>query len=177
MKIDEVIAAEISAGTQSSLGREDDRWVLTVRRALRHSPDRVWQMITEPDLMALWAPFVPDRPLVEPGPATSQENPGEDPIDAEVLEVDPPRRLVYRWGGQLLRWTVRPLEDGSVLELDHIFDDRADASSYAAGWRICLGALAATHDGVVRERVSGARAADYGWQELRDQYEAEFSKI
>jgi uncharacterized protein YndB with AHSA1/START domain len=177
MKIDEVIAAEISAGTQTSLARDDDRWALTVRRTLRHSPERVWQMITEPDLLALWSPIVPNRPLLEPGPATTREHPEDEPVDAEVLEVDPPRLLVHRWGGHLLRWTVSPAEGGSVLEVRQLFEDRADASSYAAGWRICLGTLAATRDGVVRERVSGSRAVDYGWQELRDQYAAEFAEI
>jgi uncharacterized protein YndB with AHSA1/START domain len=174
--IDEKIAAEIRVQPEVGLDSEDGQWVLTVRRTFRHDQERVWRMITEPELLALWSPIQPDRPLTTPGAATTRERPQDDSVDAQVLVADPPRLLVHRWGTHLLRWTVASVDDGSVLELRQIFDERSQASSYAAGWQICLGTFAATYDGVGRERVTGERAIAYGWQELRDQYDVEFEK-
>jgi uncharacterized protein YndB with AHSA1/START domain len=66
---------------------------------LAHQPERVWRAIAEPARLAEW--FLPNdlRPVtgfrfhIEPG--------GEagfiDPIEAEILEIDPPRRLAMRW--------------------------------------------------------------------------------
>lgn len=171
---DKTITAEIAMPMDVTLEPDASRWTLVLRRRFRHSPDRLWRMITEPDRLARWSPIVPDRPLTAPGPATCRENPGDEPRDAEVIRVDPPRQLVHRWGSDLLRWTVIPETGGTTLELRQTFDDRSVASMYAAGWRVCFGTLAATHDGVDRERIVGMAAMDYGWQGLNDRYAAAF---
>jgi uncharacterized protein YndB with AHSA1/START domain len=128
-------------------------------------------MLVDPAHLRRWSPVVPDRPLTSPGPATCRENPGDEPNDAEVLVVEPPHTLVHQWGDDLLRWTITPAEGGAVLELRQTFDDRAAAASYAAGWQVCLGRLAAEDDSP-RERVTGPRALDYGWPDLRERYDA-----
>ena len=163
--------AEVEVDPGATLAQDDGgRWVLTMHRDLRHDPDRVWRMVTEPDQLARWSPIVPDRPLTSVGPATSRENPGEEPVDAEVLHVEPGREVVHRWGAALVRWTLTPLDDGTRLELHQTFDDRSLAASYSAGWRVCLASLAASHEAPV-ERACGSRALDYGWQRLHDDYE------
>jgi uncharacterized protein YndB with AHSA1/START domain len=165
------VTAEVEIDPSAAVTRADDgRWVLTMHRDLRHDPARVWRMVTEPDQLARWSPVVPDRPLTAVGPATSRENPDDDPVDAEVLHVDAGVELVHRWGPALLRWTLTPVDGGTRLELHQTFDDGSMAASYAAGWRICLGSLAASHDADV-ERVCGPRALDYGWQRLHDDYD------
>lgn len=162
---------EVAVDPSAALSRADGGgWVLTMHRDLRHEPERVWRMVTEPDELTRWSPVVPDRPLTAVGPATSRENPGDDPVDAEVLLVDPGRLLVHRWGSALLRWTLSPTDGGTRLELHQTFADRSMAPSYSAGWRVCLAVLAASHDGQV-ERACGPRALDYGWQRLHDAYE------
>ena len=113
------------------------------------------------------------RPGVDrDGPATSRETPEQDPVDAEVLVADPPRELVHRWGGHLLRWTLAPTAAGCRLTLEHTFDRPAERGSYGAGWHLCLAVLALALDGQDVERVVGQRALDYGWRELNDRYES-----
>ena len=173
---DEAIAAAVHEPIDALLEREGDRWTLVLRRRFAHPPARLWAMLTEPDRLARWSPIVPDRPLTTPGPATSRENPEDDPVDTEVLSVDAPSELVHRWGRAVLRWTVTAAGSGAVLELRQTGDDRgADgaAAASAAGWQVCLGRLAA-EDETVRERPTGRRALAYGWQALRDRYTAGF---
>lgn len=164
--------AEVQRPVDASLERAGERWVLVMQRRFEHPPERLWRMLTEPSELARWSPAVPDRPLTSIGPASCRENPGDDPVDAEVLVANAPRELVHRWGGHVLRWTVTPQGDGALLELRQTFDDRTFAAMLAAGWQVCFGRLAA-EDGTERERPTGERALAYRWEELRDNYEAE----
>lgn len=174
-RITDQIAANPVAAT---LTEEDGRWTLTMQRRLRHSPAKVWLLMTEPDQLARWSPIVPDRAFDSVGPATARENPGDDDaVDAEVLAVDPPRELVHRWRADVLRWTLEPAGGGTLLTVHHTFADRARTGSYGAGWHICLGALAALDaHGFDNEdaprRVVGGVSLDYGWQDLHDAYAA-----
>ncbi len=111
------ITHEIEANpVAAELARDGDRWVLTMRRLLRHAPERVWPMLTEPDRLARWSPFVPDRTIDATGPATARENPGDPPREAEVLTFDPPHELVHRYGDDVLRWTLVAEDDGTLLD-------------------------------------------------------------
>ncbi|ACQ79323.1 Activator of Hsp90 ATPase 1 family protein [Beutenbergia cavernae DSM 12333] len=167
------IAAEPALATLSG---GDDAWVLTLERTLSHSRERVWAMLTDPTQQARWSPVVTDRLLDAVGPARSRENPGDDDVAADVLRCDPPHELVHHWGDDVLHWTLAPAGEGATrLTLRQRFADRAMASSMAAGWHVCLGALGAAADDVPgAERVVGQRATDYGWAQLRDEYEASF---
>ncbi|MFG1922967.1 SRPBCC domain-containing protein [Cryptosporangium sp. NPDC048952] len=174
MARDEVVFSEIHGPLDAVVERDETRWTLVLRRAFRHDAKRLWEMLVDPARLRKWSPIVPDRPLTSVGPATCRENPDDAPNDAEVLLVDPPHVLVHRWGTDLMRWTVTPSDDGCVLELRQTFDDRSMAPAYAAGWQVCLGRLAAEDD-TDRERVTGPRALDYGWPDLRDSYESGWS--
>ncbi len=166
------ITHEIDANpVAAELTRDGDHWILTMRRRLRHSPERVWPMLTDPEQLARWSPYVPDRVLDAAGPVTARENPGDPPRDGEVLRFDPPRELVHRYGDDVLRWTLLPDGDGSLLTLQHTLDGSQPPSYIASGWHICFGTLAAIEvdDGV--GRVVGADAMGYGWEKLRDAYD------
>jgi uncharacterized protein YndB with AHSA1/START domain len=167
------IAANPADGTLTKVG---GRWVLTLTRKLRHPVERVWPKLTEPEQLRTWSPVVPDRPLTSVGPAVSHETPDGPGADAEVLVSDPPRELVHRWGPHLLRWTLAPAPaGGSVLTLEHTLDVRDDAAMNAAGWHLCLAALAANLDGHDVGRIVGIRARDCGWSALKDRYDAALS--
>jgi uncharacterized protein YndB with AHSA1/START domain len=169
--LDETIAAQIHAPVEVLLEHGESQWTLVMRRHFPHSPQKLWQMITDPERLARWSPVVPNRPLTEPGPATCREEADSDPLNAEVLIADAPRRLVHRWGSELLAWTINPVKGGATLELRHTLTDRSQASQFAAGWQVCLGRLAAEDDRIRRERVVGERARDYRCQELLERYE------
>jgi hypothetical protein len=59
---------------------------------------------------------------------------------------------------------------GSRLTLRHRFADRSQAASYAAGWHLCLQALAAFLDGHPLPSVVGENALEHGYRELHDGY-------
>jgi uncharacterized protein YndB with AHSA1/START domain len=91
-----------------------------------HPVERVWRAITDPESIAAWlmrndfAPVVGHRFQFHTEP-----RPGFDgTVNCEVLEVDPPRRLVYSWGGGPLRtrvtWTLTAEGPGATrLRLEH----------------------------------------------------------
>jgi uncharacterized protein YndB with AHSA1/START domain len=169
--MNDVVTKQIDAQPPTATLRADEgRWTLTMSRDLRHPVERVWPMLTSPEGLARWSPFVPDREVSTLGPATARENPGDPAIDAEVLRVDPPRELVHRWGDDRVRWLLEPTPEGSRLTLMHTFAAREEASMYAAGWHICQAVLVAVLDGEPVARVVGPEAASYGWSALRDRY-------
>ena len=43
--------------------KERDKWTLVLVRELRHSPESVWQALTDPAHLREWAPFDADRNL------------------------------------------------------------------------------------------------------------------
>ena len=169
----DLVTAQIEADpAQASLTEADGRWVLTMTRELSHPPERVWPMLTEPGQLSRWSPVVPDRPLTSAGPALAHETPDAAGVDVTVLSCDPPRELVHRWGGHLLRWALEPVPGGSRLTLEQTFDERGEAAMYGAGWHLCLAVLSLVDGGQDVERITGERARDYGWAELRDRYQA-----
>lgn len=81
------------------------------------------------------------------------------------------RSLPSPWGPEVLEWTIAVGPQGARLELRQTLSNDGHASRYAAGWRVCLGRLAAEQDGVERERVVGERAWAYGCRDLIDHYQ------
>ena len=103
-----------------------------------------------------------------------EEQAGEAQADEEqtgyVLESDPPRLLVYRWGDDQLRWELTATEDGTTLVLSHSLRDEGFTSAVAAGWHMCLDVLDALMKDAPFGPVVGSRAKDYGWDDLNQQY-------
>ena len=131
------------------------RAVLRFERALRHPPDRVWAALTEPAEHCSWHP-TPFELEPEVGGRVSYLPGGDAPEmpAGEVTEYEPPRVLAHTWDEDLLRWELRPDGDGCLLVLTHTFDDRFKAARDAAGWHVCLDALAATLAGCRARRMA-----------------------
>jgi len=64
---------------------------------LADPPQKVWQALTAPELLAAW--LMPNDIRLQVGARfTLQEKPGPDgDIECEVLEIEPHRRLRYSW--------------------------------------------------------------------------------
>lgn len=115
-------------GPQKSRKRKS----LEKSRHYPYTPEQVWCALTDPHAMAEWMmpnDFKPEvghkfTYQIDPMPVCGQK------AEGEVLEVDPPRRLVYslldykrdgtpRAAPSVITWTLTPEEGGTRLDLRH----------------------------------------------------------
>ena len=90
-----------------------------------HPPERVWRALTDAEALARW--LMPNDFAAKVGHAfTMQTKPGpwfDGVVRCEVLELDAPRVMVWRWQGGGIDTTVRfelaPERDGTRLTLTH----------------------------------------------------------
>lgn len=153
----------------------DGRWTVILTRELSHPVNRVWEALTEPEQLRKWAPFTANRDLAATGEMIMTMIDGADSSEdvdhaGSVLESDPPRLLVYRWGEDVLRWELTATNGGTTLVLRHTLVDAGLTSAVAAGWHLCLDAANAMMDGIPIGPVVGQRAKDYGWDDLNQRY-------
>jgi uncharacterized protein YndB with AHSA1/START domain len=148
-----------------TLNERDGRYVLRMERRLAHPVDKVWRAITEPAELSRWFPADMDMELVAGAKIRFVFRADEGPTgDGEITELDPPRVFAYTWEDATLRWELRPDGHGCLLTFTHTFDDRPSAASFAAGWHLCLDALAV-------DVLAGAPAeASQSWAELHEGY-------
>jgi uncharacterized protein YndB with AHSA1/START domain len=121
---------------------------------IRTTPERLWEAITDPEIRARYnfgagvrSEWTPGAPL-EMGPANAPGLLGE----GEVLEVDPPRRLVHTmtalWdddvraeGATRVTWEIEQVQDSCRLTLTH--DQLRDGANEQlfGGWPMILSGL------------------------------------
>jgi uncharacterized protein YndB with AHSA1/START domain len=153
---------------------EGDRRTLVFVRDLRHAPERVWRMLTEPGELRAWAPYTADRSLAQPGDVTltmfknAQEE--ADELPASVTRAEPPRLLEYTLGDDNLLWELEPAGAGTRLTLSHTVAGPDWVPKVAAGWHICLDVADRVLDGEPVEPIRGEDAMEHGWQGLHDAY-------
>ena len=151
--------------------KEGDKWTLILVRELRHSPDKVWQALTDPVQLREWAPFVVDGNLNTVGATVNLTWVGNpSPQKTMVTRADAPQALEF---GDI-RWELEPLGTGTRLTLWHNIDRRFIAWG-AAGWHICFDVLERLLGGAPISRIAGADAMNLaGWQRLVADYAKQF---
>jgi len=89
--------------------------------ALRHSPAKVWQILTVPELVAKW--WAPNDLVPEVGRSFQFDMGPWGKQACKVLAVEPEQKLSYTFAeGSLdttVTWTLRPNGEGTLLELVH----------------------------------------------------------
>src|SRR5512140_3742704 len=76
--------------------KEGEKWTLILTRQLRHSPEKVWQALTDPAQLREWAPFDVDRNMGTAGSAVKLTWVGSPtPIETKVTRADAPKLLEY----------------------------------------------------------------------------------
>ncbi len=156
--------------------KDGEKWTLVLVRELRHSPERVWQAITDPAHLREWAPFDADGSLGTVGATvtlTTVGAPTPQVVETTVTRADAPHVLEYNWGGFDMRWELEALGGGTRLTLWHTLDRRFITMG-AAGWHICLDVLDHLLGGTPVGRIVAAEAMKFGWPRLNAEYARQF---
>ena len=158
--------------------RDGETWTLVLVRQLRHSPSKVWQALTDPAHLREWAPFDSDGNLAVEGSTVRLTTVGAPTLlvtETTVTRADPPRELVYNWGGNDMRWELEPADGGTRLTLWTSIDRRYIAMG-AAGWHVCFDVLDHLLSDAPLGRMVGMEVLKFdGWQRLVAEYKEQFA--
>jgi uncharacterized protein YndB with AHSA1/START domain len=157
--------------------KDGEHWTLILVRELRHSPEKVWQALTDPAHLREWAPFEADGSLGAVGTTvklTTVGAPTPQVSGTKVTRADASKLLEYNWGGNDIRWELEAFGGGTRLTLWHSIDRRFIAWG-AAGWHICLDVMGRLLADDPIGRLVGPDAAKFGgWQRLNAEYAKQF---
>ena len=143
---------------------------------LRHSPEKVWQALTDPAHLREWAPFETDASLGTVGTTaklTMIRTTTPHVFETTVKRAEAPRRLEYTWDGSDIRWELEALGGGTRLTLWHSIDRRF-ISMGAAGWHICFDVMDRLLIGTPIGRIVAGEAMKFGWPRLNSEYARQF---
>jgi uncharacterized protein YndB with AHSA1/START domain len=121
---------------------------IVVERTMPHPPEKVWRALTQAELIAEWLMQNDFKPIVghrfqfraKPVPGWSGVT------NCEVLDVDAPKRLVYRWGdgtesasglSTVVAWTLTPADNGTLVRMEQSGfrpQDEAGYKGMGSGW-------------------------------------------
>ncbi len=107
-------------------------------RVFSHSPERVWQALTDPNALSQWllpTTFKPKRGHRFHFTRASEKG-VRVKVRCQVVELEAPRRLAYTWQADdeqqtptLVTWTLEAVEEGTRLRLEHIGLETSRANS------------------------------------------------
>jgi hypothetical protein len=155
----------------AQIRKDGEKWTLILVRELRHSPEKVWQALTDPAHIREWAPFEADGSLGTVGAAVNFTwmGTGRQQLTT-VTRADAPEVLEY---GDI-RWELEAFGGGTHLTLWHNIDRRFIAWG-AAGWHICFDVLDRLLSGAPIGRIAGPGDMKFdGWQRLNAEYAKQF---
>lgn len=138
----------------ATLTKTGTRYALGLERNLAHSPEKVWRVLTERELLKQWFPcdvageWKVGAELRFTFLHGEGEGLPEEDLRGEVLAVDPPRLLEFRWGTHVLRCELIPEGEGCRLVFSETFDDPSCGARDAAGWEMCFENLELLMQGV-----------------------------
>jgi hypothetical protein len=153
----------------AEIRKDGEKWTLILVRELRHSPEKVWQALTDPAQLREWAPFVTDGSLGAVGTVHLTWVGAPKPLETKVTRADAAE--VLECGD--MRWELEAYGGGTRLKLWHSIDRRF-ISWGAAGWHISFDVLERFLAGNPLG-IAGADAMKFaGWQRLTVEYAQQF---
>jgi len=150
--------------------KDGEKWTLILVRELRHSPEKVWQALTDPAHLREWAPFEVDGSLGKVGTVNLTWMGTAQALETRVTRADAPKLLEYND----TRWELEAFGGGTRLTLWSTIDRRFIAWG-AAGWHISFDVLDRLLGGAPVGRIAGGDAMQFsGWQRLTAEYAQQF---
>jgi len=152
--------------------KNGEQWTLILVRDLRHSPEKVWQALTDPEHLREWSPFEADGNLARVGATVHLTWLGTGHVsETKVTRAEPPCVLEFHD----IRWELEPSATGTRLTLWHSIDRRF-VSWGAAGWHICFDVLDRLLAGNPIGRIAGPDVMRLSeWNRLRAEYANQFA--
>ena len=148
---------------------DGEKWTLILVRELRHSPEKVWQALTDPAHLREWAPFEVDGSMGTVGTVKLTWLGTAKSLETRVTRADAPKTLEYND----TRWELEAFGGGTRLTLWANIDRRF-ISWGAAGWHICFDVLDRLLSGTPIGRIAGGDGMKFGWQRLVAEYAKQF---
>ena len=121
---------------------------------IRTTPERLWEAITNPEIRAKYNFGAGATSDWTPGARIEMGSPHADGLlgEGEVLEADPPRRLVHTmvalWGEDVklegasrVTWEIQPIEDSCRLTVTHDQMREGANDQLYGGWPMILSGL------------------------------------
>jgi uncharacterized protein YndB with AHSA1/START domain len=109
-----------------------------------HPPDRVWRAIVDPGELSVW--LMTTDFVAEVGRSFTMDCDPIGRLEGEVLEVEAPRRLSYRWvgpfGDTVVTFQLTPTEEGTHVRVEHRGWNDGNAAArdqFDGGWPEKLG--------------------------------------
>jgi uncharacterized protein YndB with AHSA1/START domain len=150
--------------------KDGEKWTLVLVRELRHSPEKVWEALTDPAHLSEWAPFEVDGSMATVGTVKLTWVGTPKPQETRVTRAEAPKVLEYND----TRWELEASGGGTRLTLWASIDRRF-ISMGAAGWHIAIDVLDHLLGGTPISRIAGAEAMKFeGWQRLNAEYAQQF---
>jgi uncharacterized protein YndB with AHSA1/START domain len=155
--------------------KDGEKWTLVLVRQLRHSPEKVWQALTDPAQLREWAPFEVDQNLGTAGAAVKLAWVGTPQVsETKVTRADAPKVLEYAVGPNDMKWELEAQGGGTRVTLWASIDRRYIAMG-AAGWHICIDVLDRLLSGTPLGRMAGPENMKFGgFQRLHAEYAKQF---
>jgi len=157
--------------------KDGEKRTLILVRELRHTPEKVWQALTDPAHLREWAPFEVDRSLGMVGTTvklTTVGAPAPHVTETRVTRADAPEVLEYKWGDFDMRWELEASVDGGTRLTLWTNIGRRFIAMGAAGWHICFDVLDHLLGEAPIGRIVGPEAMKFGWQRLNAEYATQF---
>ena len=155
--------------SRGELLTDGPRPAVRLERRLSDPPHVVWRAITERDQLRSWFPcdVVVDGGRWVVGAAITFLFPPEVidmTLSGEVLVVEEPRLLSYRWGDEILRFELSAQDGGTRLLLINELPAE-NAARNAAGWDECL------------DRLAGLDPGENSWKPRFEAYASAFELV
>ena len=97
----------------AQIRKDGEKWTLILVRELRHSPEKVWQALTDPAHLREWAPFDTDGSLGTVGTVKLTWVGAPTPLETRVTRADAPKVLEYND----TRWELEAFGGGTRLAI------------------------------------------------------------
>ena len=180
----------------------DGEFALEIKRDFPHPIQSVWNLMTEPEGLAEWAPFDVHQSLNSPvgqailiiqaeatdtdspqnsAPAADEFKAHEPPLslsESEILACQPPNLVAFNWDSDHVQFRLTAINlDLTEVTLTHYVTEPEWLTQVAAGWHICLDVAVMALAGTSPGRVVGAAAKKHGFAKLEQYYQQKFTTM